>query len=120
MPANPGSFRIPTYSTELSVGCCLALCLETDNRVSALSRVTVGLTPLPDFDSVSQRYNDLPRKQASQIPARFRRFFTSQITRNLENLARNLALLLSEGIFHKGKFLSARFSSSDLGGISGI
>ena len=50
MPANPGSFRIPTYSTELSVGCCLALCLESDNRVSALSRVTVGLTPLPDFD----------------------------------------------------------------------
>ena len=39
-----------TYSTELSVGCCLALCLESDNRVSALSRVTVGLTPLPDFD----------------------------------------------------------------------
>ena len=44
----------------------------------------------------------------------------SQITRNLRNLARNLALLLSVEISHKGKLRFARFSPSDLRGISGI
>ena len=59
-------------------------------------------------------------QEASQIPARFRRFFTSQIRRNLKNLAKNLALLLSEVIFHKGKLRFARFCPSDLRGIPGI